>query len=461
LQNVNYNVEKYIKILIDSFGEEKVILVKPRLATNCIDNEHIIYTPNFKISGNINAMIDNIYSYLSKEYIPSPSTVIGNSNCLSPFEFHFNQGYYEYLFACFNETTKGRFSHKDVFDLLKDEYETKTKIEYSQVFYKQILDKLKTKIEKRIVFVGEDYGFKEQIKIRYNKEILVHIVYNSNSNMEKIAEEIEVLKKENKDVVFIVPEIYPSEKNKGLMAIFYNLSLIYGSDYIMPNYEQITLNNFIGFHQDIYNNSFSIQSKSDIVFYGAAIIVNIEKGTLSPKINIKIAGNLKIGPNCRLQDVKIRVWYESIMEIGEGTEIVAAEIISASFGSTIIGKDCLMSSQIRINCGDGHPIFQISTDQNERTYTLMNDCQKDSIIIGDHVWVGYGCVFLSGTEIGNGSLIGACSLINKKFPNNVAVVGIPGKIIRKNIAWCRNVLVKEINRDKEVMENYANITIIE
>lgn len=64
--------------------------------------------------------------------------------------------------------------------------------------------------------------------------------------------------------------------------------------------------------------------------------------------------------------------------------------------------------------------------------------QKNKIIINDHVWIGHSVTILKGTNVGPGSIIGANSLVTKKFPNNCIITGVPAKITRKNVCWCRN-----------------------
>ena len=53
------------------------------------------------------------------------------------------------------------------------------------------------------------------------------------------------------------------------------------------------------------------------------------------------------------------------------------------------------------------------------------------IYIGDDVWISTGCIILPGASIGKGSVVAARSLINKKFPKNCLIGGIPAKIIKE------------------------------
>lgn len=60
------------------------------------------------------------------------------------------------------------------------------------------------------------------------------------------------------------------------------------------------------------------------------------------------------------------------------------------------------------------------------------------IIVGNHVWCGANCQLISGSEIGDGCVVGAASLVNKVIKANSTCAGIPAKILREcNIRWER------------------------
>jgi acetyltransferase-like isoleucine patch superfamily enzyme len=65
------------------------------------------------------------------------------------------------------------------------------------------------------------------------------------------------------------------------------------------------------------------------------------------------------------------------------------------------------------------------------------------IVIGDHVWLGEGCVILGQSEVGAGSIVGMRSVVKGKMPNNCVVAGVPARIVRRNVAWERPHLSRE------------------
>lgn len=96
----------------------------------------------------------------------------------------------------------------------------------------------------------------------------------------------------------------------------------------------------------------------------------------------------------------------------------------------IIGKNALISNDVLMRTSDGHALFNLG---EELPYNAPQD-----IIVGDNVWIGTRTVILKGSTIPSNSVIGACSLINKKFDKeNTIIVGNPAKVVKENIFWKR------------------------
>tara|TARA_A100001011_G_scaffold400442_1_gene515026 strand:- start:4795 stop:5235 length:441 start_codon:yes stop_codon:yes gene_type:complete len=57
--------------------------------------------------------------------------------------------------------------------------------------------------------------------------------------------------------------------------------------------------------------------------------------------------------------------------------------------------------------------------------------ETNKITIKDNVWIGAGATILKGVVIGENSIIGAQSLVNKNIPPNVIAVGVPCKVIKE------------------------------
>ncbi|MDD5145724.1 MAG: acyltransferase [Candidatus Pacebacteria bacterium] len=100
------------------------------------------------------------------------------------------------------------------------------------------------------------------------------------------------------------------------------------------------------------------------------------------------------------------------LKLGKKTDIGAFTYINAKNGVEI--KD---NVQIGSHCS----IYSISTiDNKEGKIILEKNCK-----IGSH------CTIMPGVMVGENSVIGAFSFINKDIPANTLAYGIPVKIIKK------------------------------
>ena len=60
---------------------------------------------------------------------------------------------------------------------------------------------------------------------------------------------------------------------------------------------------------------------------------------------------------------------------------------------------------------------------------------KKDIIIEEDCWISANVTLLSGAHIGRGTVVGACSLVNKKIPPYAVVVGTPARIIASKFSY--------------------------
>jgi len=110
----------------------------------------------------------------------------------------------------------------------------------------------------------------------------------------------------------------------------------------------------------------------------------------------------------------------AIISIGENTRIHGSCI--HAFEKIEIGKNCLIAANCQIFDASGH-----GTSVNKRFFSQGN---TKPILIGDNVWIGTGCIILPGTNIGNGSVISAGSVVGGIIPENTLYGGNPAKLIK-------------------------------
>lgn len=95
----------------------------------------------------------------------------------------------------------------------------------------------------------------------------------------------------------------------------------------------------------------------------------------------------------------------------------------------IIGDNCLFSYNINMRPSDGHTIY------HEKSKAILNRPQGE-INIGNHVWVGMNVNILKDVKISDNSIVGAASVVTKRFEEtNVIIGGTPAKILKQETNW--------------------------
>ena len=100
------------------------------------------------------------------------------------------------------------------------------------------------------------------------------------------------------------------------------------------------------------------------------------------------------------------------LKLGKNTDIGAFTYINAKYGVEIQEE-----AQIGSHCS----IYSESTIDNK----------KGPVKIKRNAKIGSHSVLMPGITIGENSIVGAFSFVNKNIPDNVVVAGIPVKIIKK------------------------------
>lgn len=145
----------------------------------------------------------------------------------------------------------------------------------------------------------------------------------------------------------------------------------------------------------------------------------------------------------------------SLLKIGNDFTAGAGYVLTSGKDTEcVIGNDCMFSFDIILMSNDGsHSIFDVETGKNINSTDEIR--KKRKIIIGNHVWVGIRATILYNTEVGDGSIIGAESLVKSKIPNNCIAAGNPAKVVKRNIAWSRTESEQDI---AQCGEAYVHLT---
>lgn len=151
-------------------------------------------------------------------------------------------------------------------------------------------------------------------------------------------------------------------------------------------------------------------------------------------------------------------YYERLKKIGKNTTIESG--VRFDQADTVeVGDNCIFGRNVNINSGltfgvyignfvlfangcflrsENHRFDRLDIPiqhQGHDSKEIEFNNNSYSIVIEDDVWIGARVIIISGAHIGEGSVIGAGSIVNNKIPPYSIAVGSPARVIgnRKNL----------------------------
>ncbi|APO67485.1 O-acetyltransferase LpxA-like protein [Rhizobium gallicum] len=162
--------------------------------------------------------------------------------------------------------------------------------------------------------------------------------------------------------------------------------------------------------------------------------------------DLALAGVARVGTNVRVHSTAILVDLESI-RIGSHVRIDAFCVISAANGYVELGSHIHIASSTVVMGGagvvlsdfsglsHGVRIYSVSDDYSGRSLTNptvpehLRIPKKGRVVVGRHAIIGSGSVVLPGCDIGEGSAVGALSVVHKPVPEWEIFAGSPARRI--------------------------------
>ena len=145
---------------------------------------------------------------------------------------------------------------------------------------------------------------------------------------------------------------------------------------------------------------------------------------------IKIGKGFTTGFNCRIDALNINNLGEKyLIEIGENVEINDEVHIGAT-EKIIIEDNVLIASKVYIS-DHNHGCYKGDEQDSPMSIPKERKIHSSPIKIEKNVWIGELCCILQGVTIGEGSIIGAMSVVTKDIPPYTIAVGSPAKLIKR------------------------------
>lgn len=130
---------------------------------------------------------------------------------------------------------------------------------------------------------------------------------------------------------------------------------------------------------------------------------------------IEIDGNVYLGPYVQIIARGGRIIIGDDVHVGTGCILVSRKCIT-------IGRDSLIAEYVVIRDQD---------HEYSKRPIRKSGFQIEPITIGQDCWLGCKSTVLRGSNMGNGSVVGAHSLVRGDIPSYTLSVGCPAKVIKK------------------------------
>ena len=150
------------------------------------------------------------------------------------------------------------------------------------------------------------------------------------------------------------------------------------------------------------------------------------------KVSCKNPNIIAMGANLRTSGAAASIHIGKRVGISKNTELAANGGVIEIGDRCFINRNCMVVSHERI---------QIGTDTTIGPNTCIYDHDHNAegtgyiskpVVIGNHVWIGAGCIILKGVTIGDYAIIGAGTVVSRDVASHIKVWDHRQKEIKQN-----------------------------
>lgn len=144
---------------------------------------------------------------------------------------------------------------------------------------------------------------------------------------------------------------------------------------------------------------------------------------------INIDEGFTTGFNCRLDAFNVKNKPEPLIIIGKHVQI-NDDVHIGAIEKIEIHDHVLIASKVFIT-DHNHGKYSGNDGDSPKTAPDKRPLYSSPVIIEKNVWIGEFVSILPGVTIGEGSIVGTMSVVNKNVPPFCIVVGSPARIVKK------------------------------
>ncbi|WP_144426281.1 acyltransferase [Methylobacterium sp. ARG-1] len=162
------------------------------------------------------------------------------------------------------------------------------------------------------------------------------------------------------------------------------------------------------------------------------------------------SSTVHIGHGVRLASVQIYVCPHSKLLIGHHSAFAnEGQIFVHETKPITIGHNCLISEGVNFWVSDAHSIIDLESGRR------INPSRP--IHVGHRVWLGRNVSVFKGAHIGDGSIVGAQSIVSGVIPANALAYGSPARVVRENVSWDINLMPEDASESGLPRERAAPV----
>lgn len=163
---------------------------------------------------------------------------------------------------------------------------------------------------------------------------------------------------------------------------------------------------------------------TDWRFYGVPIVQKHRDSQMRFGTGLRLRSSMRSNPLGPNHPVILATWKPgACLEIGSNFAMTGGCICAEE--EITIGDNVVVGANTTIVDTDFHPL------ESQKRLLSAPNAETARVLIEDRVFIGMNCLILKGVRIGEGSVIGAGSVVTREIPAGVIAAGNPALILRR------------------------------